>query len=155
MQTINRSLSSFAPFGPTVMRVIIGALFLLHGIDKFNNGISGVEGFFADNGVPAAALTAPLTAGLEVVLGAALIAGLFTRVAALVLAAVMIGAIVFVKADAGILGGAELDLAYLAGLTGVALIGPGRFSLDEALNTEASLALAPAQDVGPAIAPAS
>ena len=58
MQALNRSLSSFAPFGPTIIRVVIGALFVLHGVDKFSGGISGVEGFFAANGVPAAGFTA-------------------------------------------------------------------------------------------------
>ncbi len=141
MQAINRSLSSFAPFGPTIIRVVIGALFVLHGIDKFSGGIGGVEGFFAENGVPAAGFTAPLTAVLEIVLGAALIAGLFTRVAALALAGVVVGAIIFVKADGGILGSAELDLAYLAGLVGVALLGPGRLSVDETLDTESRATL--------------
>ncbi len=138
MNSLNKSLANFAPYGPTVIRVIIGALFVLHGIDKFSGGISGVEGFFAENGVPAAGLSAPLTAVLEIVLGATLIAGFFTRVSALVLTVVIAGAIVFVKADGGILGSAELDLAYIAGLLGVALLGPGKLSVDEAIKTDTS-----------------
>lgn len=136
MRAFNRSLGRFASFGPVIIRIMLGGLFLLHGIDKFRGGLSGVEAFFDSSGVPAAALTAPLTAVAEVVLGIALILGLFTRLAAAALSLIMIGAIVWVKADGGILGSAELDLAYLGGLLGLVLLGPGRLSVDEALHTD-------------------
>ncbi len=135
MKAFNRALGKFASFGPLVIRVVLGGLFLLHGIDKFNVGISNVEGFFAENGVPAAALAAPVTAVLEIVLGIALIVGLFTRISALVLSAVLAGAILWVKAP-DILGSSELDLAYISGLVGLALLGPGRFSVDDALDAD-------------------
>ncbi len=136
MKALNRSLGRFASFGPVVIRVVLGGLFLLHGIDKFRGGLSGVETFFADAGVPAAALAAPATAVAEVVLGVALFVGVFTRVVAAALSVLLIGAIFWVKADGGILGSSELDLAYLAGLVGVILLGPGRFSVDEAMNAD-------------------
>lgn len=136
MRDLNRSLGRFASFGPCVIRVVLGGLFLLHGIDKFRGGLSGVEDFFASNGVPAAALLAPAAAIAEVALGVALIVGAFTRLAAVGLAILIIGAITFVKADGGILGSSELDLAYLAGLLGLVLLGPGRLSVDEALDTD-------------------
>ena len=138
MNSLNKSLASFAPYGPTIIRVVIGALFVLHGIDKFNGGLSGVEGFFAENGVPAAGLTAPLSAFLEVILGTALIAGFFTRVSALIMTGFIAAAIIFIKADGGILGSAELELAYIAGLLGVALLGPGKLSVDEAIKADTS-----------------
>lgn len=136
MKALNRTLGRYASFGPVMIRVVLGGLFLLHGIDKFQGGISGVESFFASSGVPAAALAAPLTAVAEVVFGIALIIGLYTRISALVLSVVIVGAIIFVKADAGILGSSELDLAYLAGLVGLIVLGPGRLSVDEVLDTD-------------------
>lgn len=135
MKAFNRALGKFASFGPLIIRVVLGGLFLLHGIDKFNVGLSNVEGFFADNGVPAAGLAAPVTALFEIVLGIALIIGLFTRLSALILTVIPAGAILWVKAP-DILGSSELDLAYMAGLLGVALLGPGRLSVDDALNTD-------------------
>lgn len=144
MKTLNKSLAHLAPFAPTIMRVIIGALFVLHGIDKFNTGLDNVAGFFSDNGVPAAALSAQVTAFLEVILGAALIAGLFTRVTALVLTGLLFGAIIFVKAEGGILGSAETDLAYIAALLGVVFLGPGKLSVDEVINAETPRDLVPA-----------
>lgn len=136
MRAFNQSLGRFASFGPVIIRIVLGGLFLLHGIDKFRGGIAGVEGFFASSGVPAAALTAPVTAVVEVVLGTALILGLFTRVSAFVLSLLLVGSIAFVKAEAGILGSSELDLAYLSGLLGLIVLGPGRFSIDEALDAD-------------------
>jgi putative oxidoreductase len=139
MKSFNQTLGRYASFGPVIIRVFLGGLFLLHGIDKFQGGISGVEDFFAANGVPAASLAAPLTAGLEVVVGVALIVGLFTRLAAAVLALILMGAIFWVKADGGILGSSELELAYIAGLLSLVLIGPGRLSVDEAMKTDETL----------------
>jgi len=122
MKSINRALGRFASYGPLIVRLVLGALFVWHGVDKFDTGMTNVEGFFDSNGVPAASLTAPLVAVIEIVAGLALIVGLFTRVAALVLAGVLVGAIIYVKGFGNPLvsaGGAELDLVYIAGLLGV------------------------------------
>lgn len=135
MRSFNRALGRFASFGPLLTRVVLGALFILHGVDKFRTGLDNVEGFFASNGVPLSGLTAPLTAVLEITLGAAVMLGLFTRLAALVLTALLIGAIIWVKAPT-ILGGSEVDLAYISGLLALVALGPGRFSIDEAINTD-------------------
>ncbi len=138
MKSINRLLHRFAPIGPVILRVVLGALFVLHGIDKFSTGLANVEGFFASNGVPLPGLTTPLVAVVEIVLGLALILGLATRVAALGLAVVVAGAILWVKNDA-ILGSAELDLAYLAGLLALVFTGPGSLSVDKQIGVETEL----------------
>ncbi|MGH1493005.1 MAG: DoxX family protein [Acidimicrobiales bacterium] len=139
MKSLNRSLGRYASFAPLIIRVILGGLFVLHGIDKFDTGISNVEGFFDSSGVPLAALSAPLTAVLEIVLGIALIIGLFTRLSAVILTLVLFGAIIWVKADGGILGSSELDLAYISGLLALVLLGPGRLSVDEAMQTDETI----------------
>lgn len=125
-----------------------GGLFLYHGIEKFRAGLSNVSNMFTDMGVPAPDVTAPLTAGIEVVAGALLIAGLFTRLSALSLAAVMAGAILTVKGSGPLLSGAggvgaELDLAYLVGLLAVALLGPGPLSADHRLGLDEATIGAP------------
>lgn len=91
--------------------------------------------------MPAPGLAAPLTAVVEIVAGILLVVGLGTRVAAMALSAVMIGALIYVKQDLGIISsvpmpGAELDLALLAGLVAVIVLGPGRLSLDHQLGIE-------------------
>jgi len=118
-----------------VLRIVIGGLFIWHGIDKFDVGISMIEEMFTMWGVAAPGLTAPLTAVVEIVAGIMLVVGLGTRVAAMALSVVMIGALIYVKQDLGIISsqpmpGAELDLALLAGLVAVIVLGPGRLSLD-------------------------
>ncbi len=62
MHQICSTLNRFRPGAPLVLRVVLGGLFVSHGIDKFDTGISMVEGAFRSWGVPAPALTAPLTA---------------------------------------------------------------------------------------------
>ncbi|HXH56573.1 DoxX family protein [Iamia sp.] len=141
MHQICSTLNRFRPAAPLVLRVVLGGLFLWHGIDKFDTGISMVEGAFEGWGVPAPGLTAPLTAIVEVVAGAALVLGIGTRIAAALLSIVMIGAIIYVKQELGIISsqpmpGAELDLALLAGLVALIVIGPGRISLDQQLDIE-------------------
>lgn len=140
MQTAYAQLDRLRDYAPLVIRVVIGGLFIYHGIDKFDTGITNVEGAFDGWGVPAPGLTAPLVAVVEIVAGAAFLLGIATRLAAIALALVLVGALVYVKADVGILGaappGAEVDLAYLAGLVSVLLTGPGPISLDEQLGVE-------------------
>jgi putative oxidoreductase len=100
-----------------------------------------VEGAFRNWGVPAPGLTAPLTAIIEIVAGAALVLGVATRAAAMLLTAVLVGAIVYVKADLGVISsqpmpGAELDLSMIAGLVALVVLGPGRVSVDERIGLE-------------------
>lgn len=135
MQSLNAYLARQASWAPLVLRLVLGALLLYHGIDKFDTGISNVEGFFASNDVPAAGLAAPLVAVVEIVVGLALIVGLGTRIAAAVQIVILLGALAFVKLPA-ILGAGELDLAYIAGLAALMLLGPGRFSVDEILAAD-------------------
>lgn len=135
MQSVNATLARQAFLAPLILRLILGALLLYHGIDKFDAGISNVEGFFASNDVPAAGLTAPLVAVIEIVVGLALLLGIGTRIAAAVQILVLIGALAFVKLPT-VLNGGELDLAYIAGLAAIVLLGPGRLSVDEAMGAD-------------------
>jgi putative oxidoreductase len=133
----------FQPAAPLVLRVVLGGLFVYHGVDKFDGGIDTLEQMFDSWGVPAPGLTAPLTAIVEIVAGVALVVGLFTRLAASLLAIVMVGALLYVKTDLGIIStdpmpGAELDLALLAGFVTLMATGPGAASIDRAAGLEST-----------------
>ena len=121
----------------TILRVVTGFLFAAHGWQKFNEfTIAGTQAAFAQMGVPAAGVAAPVIATLELVGGVALILGVLTRVFAALLAVNMLGALFLVHAPAGIFaatGGYELVLILAAAALAVALVGAGKVSVDKVL----------------------
>jgi putative oxidoreductase len=74
------------------LRVVIGVGFFYAGKGKFGN-LDGVVEYFRDLGIPAPQLQAPFIAGLELAGGIALVAGLGTRVFALLLSCTMVVAL--------------------------------------------------------------
>ncbi|WP_344120687.1 DoxX family protein [Kocuria aegyptia] len=130
--------SSAASLGLTVLRVVLGATFLLHGWQKFTEWtIAGTQASFAQMGVPAAELAAPAVAVLELVGGLLLVLGLGTRVVAALLALTMLGALVLVHLPAGFFaadGGVELVLLLAAAAALYALAGAGRWSVDHVIT---------------------
>lgn len=129
--------SSLTTSAITLLRVILGFLFAAHGWQKFNQfTIAGTQAAFAKMGVPAAEVTAPAVAGLELAGGIALILGILTRVVAALLALDMLGALFLVHAQAGVFaeaGGYELVLLLAAAALALALTGAGRISVDRAV----------------------
>lgn len=128
---------------PLALRLGVGLVFFLHGLQKLTNGPSGFAGMLTGLGVGAPGLIAWLVTIAELVGGGLLLIGLLTRLATLPLIATMIGAILLVKADLGVIAppdspmpGAELDIALLAGLVALLLLGPGRISVDHAVGIE-------------------
>lgn len=110
------------------MRVILGLIFVVHGWMKIQ-GMDMTVGFFGTLGLPA--VVAYLVAAIEFLGGLAVLLGVFAQCASWLLALVMIGAVVMVKSGMGLVGGYELDLALLGLAVGVALIGPGKYSLKQ------------------------
>ena len=128
----------------TVLRVVLGFLFVAHGWQKFNEWtIAGTQAAFGQMGIPAANIAAPIVAGLELAGGIALILGLLTRLVAALLTLDMLGALVLVHAPAGVFvdgGGYELVLLLGAASLALALVGPGRISVDRAVFGKTKLA---------------
>lgn len=135
MDTMNNPAVNTA--ARTILRVVVGFLFVAHGWQKFNEWtIAGTTAAFGDMGVPLADVTAPVVAGLELVGGIALILGFLTRPVALLLTLNMLGALLLVHLPAGVFvanNGYELVLLLGAAALAIALVGPGRVSLDHAL----------------------
>ena len=122
-----------APYAATLLRVSLGILFLAHaGLKIFVVTPAGTAQFFGSLGLPPA--LAYLTIAAEVLGGLALILGVYSRIAAVVLIPVLIGAIATVHGPAGFFftnanGGWEYPAFWIAGLATSALLGEGALAL--------------------------
>ena len=133
-----------AMLAPIVARVVIGSIMAAHGWMKLQGGPENFGNtLLTDIGVPAPVFMAYVITFLELVGGIALIVGLLSRVFAVAIAVILTVATLAVKTDYGFLSqpkaafpGAELDLALIAGALVIALLGPGRISLDSMLGIE-------------------
>ncbi|MGM0883092.1 MAG: DoxX family protein [Bacillota bacterium] len=117
--------------GALLLRVVLGLLFFVHGLDKFQGGIGNTAGWFQSIGLPGFA--AYLVAFIELVGGIALIVGLGTRIVSGLFVLIMLGAIIKVKFAAGFLGGFELDLALMVMALYLVINGSMMLSVDSKL----------------------
>jgi putative oxidoreductase len=130
------SMSSRLQLALLILRVVVGIIFLIHGGQKlFVFGFGGVIDFFAKVGIPLPSIAGPVVTLVEFFGGLALIAGVVTWLAALLIACDMLGAIFFVHLKNGFFlpNGFEYALALLAASVGLALAGGGAYSVDAAL----------------------
>lgn len=122
--------------GLTILRVVVGIIFVVHGAQKlFVFGLGGVIGGFGQMHVPLPQISAPVVSFVEFLGGIALVVGLFTRAAAILLAIDMVGAIVFVHGRNGFFlpTGYEYPLLLLASNVAILIAGPGRYAIDDRL----------------------
>lgn len=135
---VQEKLNRTQDWGPTVVRAAVGFTFLMYGWQKlFVLGIDGVTGYFAQLGVPAAPLAAVCVTAFELVGGAALLLGLFTRPVAAVFAAEMLVAIPLVHLANGFFvadGGYGHALLTLAASATLVLTGAGALAPNRALS---------------------
>jgi putative oxidoreductase len=131
-----------------VFRLAVGVAFVLHGLPKTQNPTGWMNAAGMANAPPGFLQAA--AAFIEVGGGALLALGLFTRVATLALAGVMIGALALVhipNGDPFVAVGRpsmELAVAYLASALLVTATGPGAWSLDAVLFGRPAEAVEPA-----------
>jgi putative oxidoreductase len=119
--------------GKLILRVALGVTLLFHGISKLIGGIGFVADMLAQAGAPA--FLGNLVYVGEVVAPLLMLAGVFTRPAALIVAINMIVAVLLVHTSQFFTinetGGWALELQgmFFFGAVTVALLGAGRFSL--------------------------
>ena len=137
MQNLSKWLAKYKEYGPTILRLILGIVFIAHGWQKLQN-IGAVAGFLGQVGIPAAGFFAYILTIVEFFGGILVLLGLFTRISALLISIEMIVALLTVKAQVSLLSGAtgagkELDLALLAIALALSLLGSGALSLEKTI----------------------
>jgi len=133
---VNSNLQSW---GIALVRIAVGIIFFAHGAQKvFSYGFDGVASGFTQMGIPLPYPSAVLVALTELLGGIALVLGLGTRIAAILLAIVMLVAMTTVHLRNGFFlpQGYEFTLLLLLSNVGLVLTGSGALALDNLLRKE-------------------
>ncbi|MFD4180774.1 DoxX family protein [Rhodococcus sp. NPDC058514] len=134
--------AAFRDLAILIARIGIGVIFVAHGWQKFfTNGIDKTQVAFDGMGAPLPEISAIVAAVVELVGGFALIAGIATPIAGILLFLDMVGAFAIVHWDKGIFvgeGGYELVVALGVGSLLLAATGAGRLSVDGILRGRSS-----------------
>jgi putative oxidoreductase len=129
-----------------ILRVVIGALFMGHGLQKLagwfgGHGVEGTGQFFESLGLRPGKRHATAAGAAETAGGALLALGLFTPVAAAALTGTMATAVKTVHLKNGPWaadGGWEYNAVLIAAVIALTETGPGPLSLDSKLGIELS-----------------
>jgi len=128
-------------WGLSILRVAVGIVFVAHGSQKlFVFGFAGVQGMLTQLGFPIPMVLAWILTLVEFLGGIALVLGLYTRWAAILLAINMAVAILKVHLPGGFFlpKGFEFAFTLFAANIALALAGPGAASLDRLLFAKKS-----------------
>jgi len=134
-------VDSQAPAAVLLVRLLVGAVFLSEGIQKFLFPAALGVGRFTKIGIPAPAVMAPFVGVVEIVFGLLLIIGLFTRLATIPLLIDILAAIATTKIPMLLTEGfwkmaheARTDYAMLLGLVFLLMVGAGPLAIDSRLR---------------------
>jgi putative oxidoreductase len=138
---IKSMLNTRAGYGITVLRIIVGIIFMAHGSQKLfgmfgGYGLEGTGQYMASLGLNPGYLMALMSGSAEFFGGLGLVVGLLARPAAVVLIVMLVIAILSVHIHNGLFmanNGYEFALALLGGAIAVLIEGAGRLSLDRSI----------------------
>jgi putative oxidoreductase len=120
-------VNALTPYAAFFMRLAVGGVFLLHGIAKFERGISATSHMLSGIGFPFAIIFAVILITIETIGAACVLLGILTRAWAAVMAVEMVVAILAVKLPGG--GNFELEALLLAGAVTLVALGDGPLSV--------------------------
>ena len=130
-------LSTSAPAATILVRLIVGAVFLSEGIQKFLYPAEVGAGRFTKIGLPSPETLAPFVGSFEILCGALVLLGLVTRLAVVPLIIIMLTAIATTKIPILLNEGfwkmaheSRTDWSMLLGSIFLLIVGAGSFSLD-------------------------
>jgi putative oxidoreductase len=137
MATLHRLVESDAPAAVILIRLLVGAVFLSEGIQKFLFADALGMGRFSKIGIPSPEFTAPFVGVFEIACGSLTLMGLLTRLAAVPLVVIMLVAIATTKWPILFQDGfwkmaheARTDWSMLLGAVFLLIVGAGAWSLD-------------------------
>jgi putative oxidoreductase len=157
MDFLHRTIATNAPASVILIRLVVGGVFFVEGVQKFLYPAEVGAGRFAKIGIPSPAVMGPLVGVVETVCGALVLLGLLTRLAAAPLIFNMVVAIVSTKIPIllghgfwgfslrqvpyygfwGMAHEARTDWAMLLGSIFLLIVGAGAWSLDRRLQASA------------------
>jgi putative oxidoreductase len=144
---MKRLFATHAPAATLLIRLMVGAVFLSEGIQKFLFPADVGAGRFEKIGFANPEVVAQFVACFEIACGALVLLGLATRFAAIPLIVIMLTAIVTTKIPILQQSGfwkmaheARTDWAMLLGAIFLLLVGAGPFSVDDRLAPQSPLA---------------
>ncbi len=123
----------WSDWGILLLRVVLGLIFVRHGLPKMKD-LKATGESFAGMGFKPGRFWGTLVAILEIVGGLALIAGFFTQIVAALFVIEFIVILAAVKRKSGFVGGYEFDLLILASVVLLVLLGSGSISIDRLLG---------------------
>ncbi len=156
MTFLQRITTTAAPASVILIRLVVGAVFLTEGIQKFLFPAEVGAGRFAKIGLPSPDVMGPFVGVVETICGAYILLGLLTRLAAIPLIVNMLVAIISTKIPillgygfwgfsirqvpySGFWGMAHemrTDWAMLLGSIFLLIVGAGAWSLDDRLSSK-------------------
>ena len=142
-ELVTKVLATSAPATVVLVRLIVGAVFLSEGIQKFLFPAALGVGRFAKIGIPWPGFTAPFDGVFEICCGFLILLGLATRLASVPLVIDMLVAIATTKLPMLFKGGfwamvheARTDWSMLLGAIFLLIVGGGSWSIDAWLTRE-------------------
>ena len=165
---MNRISSNRTPAAVVLIRLMVGTVFFLEGIQKFLYAEALGAGRFAKIGIPAPEVMGPFVGAMETIGGALLLVGLLTRLAAIPLLINISVAILSTKIPIllghgfwtftlaklpsygflSMMHEARTDFCMFLGLLFLLLVGGGRCSLDARLGTDLEIKRSGTGDTG-------
>jgi putative oxidoreductase len=140
MSFLGSIVATEAPVATILIRLMVGAVFLSEGIQKFLFPDALGVGRFIKIGIPMPQVMAPFVGAVEIGCGSLILAGLLTRPASILLIIDMLVAIATTKVPLLLESGfwkmaheARTDYAMLLGLVFLLIVGSGRWGLDATL----------------------
>jgi putative oxidoreductase len=138
---MKRLISTSAPAAVLLIRLMVGAVFVSEGIQKFLFPADVGAGRFAKIGIPSPEFVAPFVGCFEIACGTLVLLGVLTRMAVIPLIIVMLTAITTTKIPILMNDGfwkmaheGRTDWSMLLGLTFLLIVGAGQWSVDSHLS---------------------